>query len=171
MRLFIAIQFDPELTYALCDFQNNMRLSGVTGNFTKKENLHLTLAFIGEYPSPDEILDVMEDVTFDAFDIEIDGVGMFGDLFWVGLSKSDELNNYVKRLRNALADNGIPFDKKGFKPHITLVRKPVHKDGEKIPVYLPPRGKMTVTRISLMSSKRGKDGMIYTEEGGIDCIY
>ena len=97
MRLFIAIQFDPELIYALTDFQNNMRLSGVTGNFTKKENLHLTLAFIGEYPSPDEILDVMEDVTFDAFDIFIDGVGMFNDLFWVGITKNAELQNYVKK--------------------------------------------------------------------------
>ena len=170
MRLFIAIQFDNELTDALSDFQNNLKLSGVTGNFTKKENMHLTLAFIGEYPSPEDILDVMEEVTFDPFDIEIDGVGMFNDLFWVGLSKDTVLDNYVKKLRKALADNGIPFDKKGFRPHITLVRKAIYKNGEKIPVYLPPRGRMTVTRISLMSSKRGKDGMIYTEVGGIDCL-
>jgi 2'-5' RNA ligase len=32
-----------------------------------------------------------------------------------------------------------------------------------IPVSDPPKGRMTVTGISLMKSERGKNGMIYTE--------
>ena len=163
MRLFIAIQFDDEILDALTDFQNNMKLSGVSGNFTRRENMHVTLAFIGEYNDPYEVLEVIADTAFEPFDISVEGVGMFKDVFWVGLAKNPRLESYVRRLRKNLSDNGIPFDRKGFMPHITLIRQPRHKDYDKIPVYLPPRGTMTVTGVSLMKSERGKSGMIYTE--------
>ena len=75
MRLFIAIQFDEHILEALTDFQDDMRAMGVTGNYTKRENLHITLAFIGDYGNPDEILDIMERVTFEPMEISLDGVG------------------------------------------------------------------------------------------------
>ena len=46
MRLFIAIQFDENILDALMDFQADLKSQGVTGNYTKRENLHITLAFI-----------------------------------------------------------------------------------------------------------------------------
>lgn len=49
MRLFIAIQFEEKILDALNDFQDDLKEKGVTGNYTKRENLHITLAFIGEY--------------------------------------------------------------------------------------------------------------------------
>ena len=64
-----------------------------------------------------------------------------------------------------LLDNGIPFDRKKFSPHITLVRKASFKGGDKIPVTDAPVGSMMVTRVSLMRSERGKNGMVYTEIG------
>jgi len=82
MRLFIAIQFEENILNALTAFQNDMRCMGVTGNYTKRENLHLTLAFIGDYGNPDEVLDTMEQVEFKPIDVELEGVGSFGELFW-----------------------------------------------------------------------------------------
>ena len=44
MRLFIAIQFEENILDALTDFQGDLRSQGVTGNYTRRENLHITLA-------------------------------------------------------------------------------------------------------------------------------
>ena len=167
MRLFIAIQFDEEILNALTDFQEELKRLGVTGNYTKRENCHLTLAFIGDYGNPEEVLDVMEQVAFEPLEIRLEGVGSFGDLFWVGLSENQELFGYVKRQRRALSEQGIPFDRKRFSPHITLIRKCSYKGSTKIPVSNPPTGTMTAMRVSLMRSDRGKNGMIYTEIGSV----
>ena len=168
MRLFIAIQFEEKVLDALSDFQDDLKAQGVTGNYTKRENLHITLAFIGDYGNPDDVLEAMEQVDFRPFDIALDGVGSFGELFWVGLKDSPQLAGYVKKLRRILAENDIPFDRKRFSPHITLIRKYSYKGGLEIPVSESPKGHMKATRVSLMRSERGKNGMIYTEIGAIE---
>ncbi len=165
MRLFIAIQFDENILDALTDFQEDLRNQGVTGNYTRRENLHITLAFIGDFGNPDDVLDAMEQVDFRPVDISLDGVGCFGDLFWAGLADNPQLAAYVRRLRRGLSEEGIPFDKKRFSPHITLIRRYSYRGGKEIPVSDPPRGSMRATRVSLMRSERGKNGMIYTEIG------
>ena len=165
MRLFIALQLNSEMKKALIDLQDRMQRLGVRGNFTKPENLHLTLAFIGEYPDPEDVIDVLETIRVQPFQISLEGIGSFRNLWWAGLSGSDELKNLAKRLRRGLAEAGIPYDRKKFSPHITLVRKPLTRSGT-IPEEIlqePLRGKMTVEHISLMRSDRGKHGMIYTE--------
>ena len=169
MRLFIAIQFSDDLLNTLQTAQNDLRNCGVRGNYTKKENLHLTLAFIGDYPDPDQVLDIMETVSFEPFSIRLSGFGTFRGIFWAGIHENTALKTYVRRLRHALAENAIPFDKKRFSPHITLVRKPVWQHTP--PEIVIPKQKMTVRSISLMRSDRGKNGMIYTEVGRIDAIH
>ena len=47
MRLFVAIQFSPVVKTALLEAVSTLKRKG-TGTFTRPENLHLTLAFIGE---------------------------------------------------------------------------------------------------------------------------
>lgn len=167
MRLFIAIQFEEEILDELTGFQESLKQLGVIGNYTKRDNLHITLAFIGEYDNPDEVMNALVQVDFRPIEIAIDGVGSFGDLFWVGLADNPALFGFVKRLRHALSENNIPFDKKKFSPHITLIRKYSYKGKRMIPVLHPPKGKMTATRVSLMRSDRGKSGMIYTEIGSV----
>ena len=181
MRLFIAIQLNDEMKDALTRLQKQLQRQGVRGNFTRRENLHLTLAFIGEYPDLYDVKDIMDTIDFEPFDISLDGMGSFGSLWWMGLSSgsgeedgNDELKSLAKHLRRALADAGIPFDRKKFSPHITLVRKPTMRNSaaeaghrnaaipEEILADLP-RASMLVDHISLMRSERGKHGMIYTE--------
>ncbi len=165
MRLFIAIQFNNEILDSLTAFQDELKSQGVIGNYSKRENLHITLAFIGDYKEPDKVLEVMEEIDFRPMDISLDGVGSFGDLFWVGIKDNPQLAGYVRRLRRALADKGIPFDKKRFNPHITLIRKYECRSGTAIPVADAPIGSMRAVRVSLMRSDRGRNGMIYTEVG------
>ena len=165
MRLFIAIQLNDEMKNALVRIQNAMKRQGVRGNFTRRENLHLTLAFIGEYSDPDEVLEIMDQVQFEPFDLRLDGVGAFGNLWWAGTDGSESLMAVAKMLRHGLADAGIPFDHKKFSPHITLVRKAHSLDGRIPAGVLEGAGEagMLVDHISLMRSDRGKSGMVYTE--------
>ena len=164
MRLFIAIHLSPEMKDALRDAQRAMVDRGVRGNFTSEENLHLTLAFIGEYPDAETVMDALSGVTFTPFALALDGIGRFGDLWWAGLRENAALTAVVRRIRRALAASGIPFDRKRFSPHITLIRK-ASRDAAGIPIAPET---MTVRTISLMSSKRGRNGMIYTEVGTIE---
>ena len=167
MRLFIAVQLDETMRSALRGIQAELRRRGMRGSFTNIANLHLTLAFIGEYPDPDAVLDAMDTVPFEPFSLRLAGFGRFGDLWWAGLAENGELTACVKRLRHALADAEIPFDRKRFAPHITLVRRAVWDGRTGLPTAGIPDVEMEVDRISLMRSDRGKNGMIYTELGGI----
>ena len=164
MRLFIAISLSPEMKDALTDAQRAMYARGVRGSFTPEENLHLTLAFIGEYPNADTVMDALSGVMFTPFELRLDGVGRFGDLWWAGLRESAALTAVVRRVRRALAEGGIPFDRKRFTPHITLIRK---ASRDAAGVAIAPES-MTVRAVSLMSSRRGRSGMIYTEVGTIE---
>jgi 2'-5' RNA ligase len=168
MRLFIAIQFEQTIHEALTDFQEELKSRGVRGNYTRTENLHLTLAFIGEYGNPDEVLDAMEEAEFKPIEISLDGVGNFGDLFWVGLKDNPELTAYVKRLRRALSDADIPFDKKKFSPHITLVRRGQLLREDAIAITKTPEGAMHASRVALMRYDLEKAVMIYTEVGAVE---
>ena len=164
MRLFIAINLSDAMKDSLISMLNALYDRGVRGNYTPEENLHLTLAFIGEYPDAQPVLDALSAVTFRPFELSLEGMGRFGDLWWAGMRESAPLDAVVRRIRRALAESGIPFDKKRFRAHITLIRK---ASGD-LPGRSPSPASMTVDTISLMRSDRGRNGMIYTELGTLE---
>ena len=164
MRLFIAIQLSEQMKAALINAQNDMYDRGIRGNFTAEENMHVTLAFIGEYPDPDAVLDALSTVSFSPFELELQGMGCFGDLWWAGTKASAPLQAVARRVRRALSDAGIPYDRKRFSPHITLIRK---AEGDMPGIQIECAG-MNVQRVSLMRSDRGKEGMVYTEIGVVE---
>ena len=167
MRLFVAVQLDKKMKDALRSVQNEMRRRGVEGNYTRPENLHLTLAFIGDYPNPDTVLEAMEDLRFQPFDLELKGLGSFGELWWAGLEGSENLEALARQLRRTLAEAAIPFDRKSFRPHVTLIRQARYRNDPRFDSIAVQQARMTVDRISLMLSTRGKNGIIYTELGGV----
>ena len=165
MRLFIAVNFNEAVVDSLAGIQEELKECGMVGNFTRPENLHLTLAFIGEYGNPQDILDAMESVPFEPFSLKVTGLRHDRDLYFARTEEQPALLSYVRRLRRALAEQGIPFDRKKFSPHITLIRKVSFRSGESRIPDVTPDVEIEVGRISLMRSERGKRGMIYTEIG------
>ena len=101
MRLFISVQLDKNMTEALDEFRGLLRSAGVRGSYTRTENLHLTLAFIGEHPDPDEVLKALRTVEFRPFELALWGYGNFGDLWWAGTDDSPALEAVVRRVRRA----------------------------------------------------------------------
>ncbi len=163
MRLFVAIELSEEMKKSLEDIQGRLRRLGVRGNYTRPENLHLTLAFIGEYSEPDKVLEAMSTLSIRPVELRLQGLGSFGELWWAGLEESAELYGLVRQLRLALAQAGIPFDRKKFLPHITLLRKPEYRHVPDLAALSIPGTSMKAERVSLMLSTRGRNGMIYTE--------
>ena len=165
MRLFIAVNLNDEMKDALIDIQDTMRTYGIRGRDTIPENMHLTLAFIGEYDDPDRVKEIVESIEIRPFVLSLKGVGAFRDLWWAGIENSAPLQSISRRLRRALAEADVPFDRKKFSPHITIIRR-AHGRIEDVPAEeLEPYfgTSMTVDHISLMRSDRGKNRMIYSE--------
>jgi 2'-5' RNA ligase len=162
MRLFIALNFGKELLDAITGIQTEMGKLGIRGNYTKPANLHLTLAFIGEYNDPARVTRAIRSIPFEPFQLTLSRPGRFGDLRWLGFTGTEELERYVVKLRTALAAEGIPFDGKRFTPHVTLVRRAIGPD---LPDSVVPGLDSIFSRVSLMRSDRTDDGMRYTEIG------
>ena len=165
MRLFIAINLNNEMKDALMDIQDTMRAYGVRGREVPAENMHLTLAFIGDYDDQEYVNSIVDSIEIRPFDIRLKGIGAFRDLWWAGLEDSAPLQSVARQLRRALAEADIPFDRKRFSPHITLIRRAEGKLSADAEAGLSEHfgTSMRVDHISLMRSDRGKHGMIYTE--------
>ena len=164
-RLFIAINLNEEMKDALMDIQDTMRTYGVRGKETPPDNMHLTLAFIGDYDDPELVKEVINGIDIRPFQIKLSGVGAFRDLWWAGIENSAPLFAISRKLRRALAESDIPFDRKKFSPHITIIRRAegTLSDVPEEELAAAFGSSMTVDHISLMRSDRGKYGMAYTE--------
>jgi len=163
MRLFIAVHFSDEIRKNLLDAVSCLRAQAAPANFTRPENLHLTLAFIGETNDAAKVRRVMDAVPVEQFPLTVGGAGRFGDIWWAGVDKNPSLQKLADALRDGLLEAGFDMDRRAFKPHITLARKLVSD----VPVQLDiPRATMTVDRISLMKSERIDGKLTYTEVYG-----
>ena len=160
MRLFIAIRLSDEMKKALVTCMHDLKKQGVEGNYVPAQNLHMTLAFLGEYDDPAKVKDVIRKVPLPEFRLSLSEKGNFGNILWAGVKGNQKLKTYVKDLRAALAEEGIPFDREKFVPHITLIRKVSAK--KPYQVHLP-KADMTVKKASLMRSEL-KIGMMVLKE-------
>lgn len=101
------------------------------------------------------------------FTIILSHIGVFeeANVLWAGVQPSAELSNLAKRVRHILADEGVPFDRKAFNPHITLMRKPSIPNQTVLSDIEIHAATMTVDEVCLYRSDRGKSGMVYTVIG------
>ena len=165
MRLFIAVQLSDEMKASVTGAMHELKKAGVKGSYVPSQNLHLTLAFIGETKETAAIKAAMETISFKPFRLSLSEMGTFGDLLWVGLKGNQGLSALVRSVRGALDAAGISYDDKKFVPHITIVRKATGR----IPAVTVPEETMSVGHIAVMRSDRIKSGMLYTEVGRVEC--
>jgi 2'-5' RNA ligase len=162
MRLFIAINFNENTRSRLLSLRDELKFNSQSGRFSPPENLHRTLAFIGEV-SPkkaDKIEDILETVDFAPFDVEINKLGTFsrGTLWWAGLREDKPLMDLQYEVVFKLAHCGFEIDGRDYHPHITLGREVVTSMR---PRSIEPFGE-TVKSIELMKSERVGGRMVYT---------
>lgn len=169
MRLFIAINFDEETKQNMLSVQRRLREWG-TGNFSRPENLHLTLAFLGEVAA-DRIAAArraMEGVSVLPMELAFDHVGCFrrdgGDLWWIGIHENKALAALQSDLARRLTDEGFRLESRRFSPHITLAREVCLQAQPDRAALLGAPFTAGADRISLMRSERIQGRLVYTEQ-------
>lgn len=161
MRIFIAIRFTEAFKSSILDAQDGLKEYGVRGNYTQPENLHLTLAFIGETERVEEIKAAVDAVKFEPFVIRTGKMGCFNGrsrVVWLGIEGEDKVKAIAQQLRRNLDKCGIDYAKGKFSPHITLVRQPSEMS---LDVEVESES-MTVSEISVMNSERINGRLVYT---------
>ena len=159
MRLFLAIQLSPAVREALLTAQADLRRQG-RGSFPPPENLHLTLAFLGETDRPAQAEAALNAVSGRPFSLAVGGPpGHFGDLWWAGVRADKALEDLALSLQADLRARGFAVEDRPFRPHITLVRR--WRGGT--PQVTVPRANMVVRRVSLFRSDLTDGKRVYTE--------
>lgn len=122
MRLFVAIRLSEDVKDHLSAAAEILRRTG-RGNFTRAENLHLTLAFIGETDRIDAAKRALAQVEAAPFKLCLGKSGHFGDLYWAGAELNEGLKTLEREVRKQLLAEGFLLESRPFKPHLTLVRE------------------------------------------------
>lgn len=174
MRLFTAILFDEDIKETLYRTVENLQELSNGGTFTVKDNLHLTVNFIGETKRLDEVKSAMNQavrrVKAGQFLLTLRGFGKFkrreGDIYWVGVDRADILWKLQKELVKELKEAGFyEIDDMEYTPHLTLGRRVKPKENfnaKEFEMGISPM-QMAVKRLSLMKSERINGKLVYTE--------
>src|SRR3954447_4173370 len=124
MRLFFALPLPAEAKERLRAPIDAARTAGGEGvGFTRVEQLHFTLAFLGEQANPDEALAAGEVLTeVGAFELAISGAGAFPNtarprVLWLGVAAgAAELMAAAEQLRTALRQRKFALEERRFRP-------------------------------------------------------
>jgi RNA 2',3'-cyclic 3'-phosphodiesterase len=171
IRLFAAIT-PPESVRlrlaALC--------AGVPGaKWSKPDNLHLTLRFIGDVDGRTfgDIVDTLGQVAIQRFSLHLDGVGHFGegrrvDTLWAGVKPNENLMRLQGKIETALQRLGLDPERRKFHPHITLARLRGARE-ERVAQFLVENGgflslAFPVEQYTLFSSYLARSGAIHQPE-------
>ncbi|HEX3755039.1 MAG TPA: RNA 2',3'-cyclic phosphodiesterase [Rhizomicrobium sp.] len=170
MRLFVALALPEPVAQSLLLIQG-----GVPGaRWQTREQLHLTLRFIGEVDGRDAraLDDALSGIVAPAFEMQLHSVGQFGnkrpDALWAGVRRNRALEHLQKKVDTAIHRVGQPQDAHKFTPHVTLARMRNPETG-KVMEWLTHNAlytsdEFTVGAFCLYSSRLASDGSIYRVE-------
>jgi 2'-5' RNA ligase len=170
MRLFVALAIPPQVAQSIMLIQG-----GVPGaRWQTREQLHLTLRFIGEVDGRDAAMldDALAGIEAPAFDLQLHGVGQFGNkqphALWAGVRKSEALEHLQRKVDNAIRRVGQPQDAHKFTPHVTLARLR-NPESAKLIEWLTHNALFTsaefpIGAFHLYSSRLTSDGSVYAVE-------
>lgn len=188
MRIFVALDLDPEIRERIQKFGETIRASAPDARWISGESLHVTLKFIGEEPDAAiaQIEVALRSVQAEPFQVTFSGTGFFptpraARVFWIGIEAEDALTRLAKTIDEALAKIGIPKEDRDFRPHLTLARArggsgaPARHKGDKsnrqfakLQEFLtthpvPDFGTMTAREFFLYRSELSSKGSQYTK--------
>lgn len=165
VRLFFALWPQEEVRKQLARLARRMA-DQCGGRCMRPENLHLTLAFIGQVDS--SIVPVLSQagsaIHHTSFDLLLDRLHYWkkGSIISAGISQlCCELMVLVQDLQDQFSAAGIRYNTVKFVPHVTLVRNAKQEpEQEHFPETIPPIA-WTASRWSLLQSRLTPHGPIY----------
>ncbi|MEX0920551.1 MAG: RNA 2',3'-cyclic phosphodiesterase [Candidatus Pacearchaeota archaeon] len=172
MRAFISIDIPEDVKEKISKIQES--LPEFKGKNTERENLHLTLKFLGEVGEEkvEEVGKRLKEVNFNSFETKADEIGVFDNrksgkykrkiIVWLHLVNCEELQRKVDE-----ALSGLFKSEKRFMSHLTIARVKEVKAGgeeefvEKLKEINLPKIRFNVKSFRLKESVLGKNGPKY----------
>src|SRR5271167_4922887 len=127
MRLFIALDIDPDIRERIAAFRDQMRVLAPDVRWVGSETFHVTLQFLGETKKLDEIRHALQEVTCRPTQLVFRNSGFFPNskaprVFWVGIEGDEHLQTLATEVARAMHPLGFESDATSFMPHLTLAR-------------------------------------------------
>ncbi len=126
LRLFVGIGLDKELRRQLAALQEQLEAAKLfRGRFSRVDNLHVTLKFLGELPATAaaDLGERLERVAYAPFTAPVTGLGLFGGrrprVLWLGFG-GDELVALQQQVDRCF--EGLFALETDYQPHLTLAR-------------------------------------------------
>lgn len=175
MRLFLAINLDPDARRALHDAVTQLRDAAPGLLWTREDKLHLTLRFLGDTDddAPHRIAPAMHEVAIShrRFPMALRHVGAFPDfrrarVVWLGADASARLELLHHDVETACHRLGFGLEGRPFRPHVTLARVR-DRDGDamrrlaRVAKRLEFEWDVHVESVDLMRSTPGSGGSTY----------
>ncbi len=170
VRVFFAIWPDPVAKSRLIELSRKLQRESIcSGHATKEENIHLTLAFLGEVDLSRlaTLFRIATEIPPSAarvFDLVIEKIGYrkHKGILYAGVDHiPDELDKLVQALHSALISGGFMLESRPYWPHITLMR---HASCSALP-ELPERITWQAREWMLIKSEQTSGGSVYTPVG------
>ena len=171
MRTFIGIPVKQDVKETLFQIQQQCAQMCKKGNFTEKDNFHMTLHFLGETTTAE--LDDLKQAVYETalqnrkFIGNLHQLGVFqrGEkgIIWVGTEKNNALFRLFESLEKNLYRQGFAREKRKLSPHITLAREaiPYHSFAQIQKSVLVEQKEMIVDCITLFESVRIGGKLVY----------
>ncbi len=176
MRLFVALRPPPDVRDALTAL-----MGGIEGaHWQGDNNLHLTLAFIGEVDGhqAEAATDALATAIAPPIDLSLGQFGSFDaartdrtSTLWIGVTPAEPLAALAAAIRAALRRAGLEPDARKFVPHITLARfsrAGAPRDALRpwLSTQSPPRETWRADAFQLVESRLGHSGPHYEPIAG-----
>jgi len=175
-RLFIAIELAAEVRALLSATVRELARCGADARWTRPENMHLTLKFLGAVATDriDEIGAALRDAVaaFPAQPVAVRGLGVFPDtrrprIVWAGI-EGIFLAPLAARIDAACAGLGFAAEHRLLHPHVTLGRLRSRRAWPALRECLREAaarsfGSSDVKSVSLFRSDLRRDGAVYTK--------
>jgi 2'-5' RNA ligase len=130
-RVFIALKVEPEEFFLNIFSTLRSGMSGDSIKWTKIDNIHITLAFLGDTEENviTDLSGMLREICseFTPFELKLKGTGVFRNfsdprIIWTGVEKSEKLQLLYKKIQEGLKNLNIDMPDKTFNPHLTLGR-------------------------------------------------
>lgn len=167
MRLFIAIDINSDMKDELSYLGSIIKANSDRCSITHTDNMHLTLAFIGEYDDPEKITEALNGIDINKFSLTFSDLGYFDrkneKLIYAALEKNNSLTALQREITSRLKTAGITFDNKKFLPHITIARRVIGMSKEDFSRIKINKISCTVSGFYLYSSDLSGKRPVYTK--------
>lgn len=170
MRLFVAIELPERQTDGLAEVLQCLAERCSAVRLYTRDNLHLTLAFLGEVPNDwyQELCSALSAAVKEQrpFFISFAAPGVFGErmpwpVVWLGLDENAALRRLQRRIERGLLAVGFSLPERPFRPHVTLGRNALIALDRLRSLETATVRAVPVTSIALMESRKEDGRRVY----------